>query len=219
METPLSDIEARVLGSLLEKSYATPEVYPLTLRALTAACNQRSNRDPVMEAEEAAVEEAVSEMRYKGLTWMVTQAGSRTQKFKHNIGHFGEINAVEQAILCELLLRGPQTLAELRARIVRLNVEADAETVAGAVQSLAQWGDAPLVAELPREPGRRETRVMHCLCGLPTAASTAASGGTEAVTVRPLTERVAALESDLVDQRAKIEALQAQFAQFIKQFE
>ena len=217
METHLTELEARVLGCLIEKSYATPDIYPLTLRALTAACNQRSNRDPVMDATEAAVEEAVTELRLKRLARMVSPAGGRVMKFRHTIEHFGELNTVEQAILCELLVRGPQTQAELRNRIARLEVTADAETVATAIQSLIAWGDDPLAVELPREPGRREPRVAHCLCG--TSQYDAATETEPSLPVMPLGERVSALEQALAAQHARLDSLETQFAQFKAQFE
>ena len=119
MTETLRELEVRVLGSLIEKAMTTPDVYPLTLRALTAACNQRSNRDPEMQANEAAVEEALDELRVKGLARLVSMAGSRMPKYRHAVEHFGELAPVETAALAELMLRGPQTAAEIRARALK----------------------------------------------------------------------------------------------------
>lgn len=218
MEPILTELEARVLGCLIEKHHATPDLYPLSLRSLATACNQRSNRAPVMEVGETAVEEAVTELRYKGLAWMVSPASGRTQKFKHHLEHFGDLNAAEQAVLCELLLRGPQTQAELRARVARLGVETTQETLSHAIQSLKTWGESPLVTELPREPGRRETRFAHCLCG-PPESQMETTRDDAPLRIDPLGERIQTLEQTVSDLQTALADLEHQFAQFSAQFQ
>jgi hypothetical protein len=163
VETALNEIERRVLGSLMEKSIASPEYYPMTENALVAACNQKQNRDPVMELDGEAVWSALESLRQRGLVSMVLPPpGARTNRFKHETeAHYGWPKR-ERAIMAELLLRGPQTVGELRTRCSRLVPFEDLEAVTIVLDNLAQR-DPPMVAALPREPGRSAVRYTHLL--------------------------------------------------------
>jgi len=172
--------EARIIGSLIEKEATTPDQYPLSLNALVHACNQKSNRDPVLSLDEATVQEAVDGLVKKYLVSAKTGFGSRVTKFRHrfcNAGFGGlTLSPQEVAIVCELLLRGPQTPGELRTRASRLAPLSDVTEVEATLQHLMERNDGPFVARLPREPGRRESRYMHLFGGeVPEAAETVAS--------------------------------------------
>ncbi len=165
MRIELTPLEARVIGSLLEKEITTPEQYPLSLNALTAACNQKSSRDPVMNLTEAEVQNLLDDLLKKHLVGEQSGFGSRVSKYKHrfcNTGFGGfEFSTQEIGILCLLLLRGPQTAGELRTRSQRLCHFDDVEETERVLQGLSQRDDGPFVARLPREPGKRESRYRH----------------------------------------------------------
>lgn len=169
---PLTLLEARVLGVLLEKQHTVPDTYPLSLNALTAGCNQKTARAPVMDASEADVLEAVDELKHLSLA--IEVSGSRVPRFEHNINRVFGVPGQAAALLAVLCLRGPQTAAELRLNTARLHNFADSSSVEGFLEELAQR-DPPLVAKLPRAPGERESRWMHLLCGdaVPAAGSAA----------------------------------------------
>jgi len=154
----LDPIEIRVLGALLEKEQTTPEQYPMTANALIAACNQKSNRDPVMSLTETDVVEALDRLREDVLVWRTM--GARTERWQHSLDRRWELNRRTKAIMTLLLLRGPQTAGELRARSERMHSFESIAEVEEALRSLAEGFDA-LVCELPRQPGKRETRWMH----------------------------------------------------------
>lgn len=165
----LTLIEARVLGALLEKEATTPEHYPLSLNALLLACNQKSNREPVMTLSEANVRQALDALEKKHLVVQRSGFGSRVEKFQQRFCNteFSEyrFNPQERALLCLLLLRGPQTPGELRARSNRLYEFNDMQEVDTALQNLLQHQRGPFVVRLPREAGRRELRYAHLLSG------------------------------------------------------
>ncbi len=165
MRIELTPLEARVIGSLLEKEITTPEQYPLSLNALTAACNQKSSREPVMNLTEAEVRNLLDDLLKKHLVGEQSGFGSRVSKYKHrfcNTGFGGfEFSSQELGILCLLLLRGPQTAGELRTRSQRLCHFDDVEETERVLQELSQRSDGPFVARLPREPGKRESRYRH----------------------------------------------------------
>jgi len=218
-DAPLTAEEVRVLGSLMEKAMSTPEYYPLTLRALTAACNQKSNRNPVTSYDERVVLRAVDRLRERKLAVLVHQAGARVVKYAHQADQTWGLTEVQAALLCELLLRGPQTTAELRTRAFRLYpMPADPE-VESALRGMADR-DPPLVVLLPREPGRRERRWTHLLCTKPTELETQAADSVappppslidqEAERLRRLEERVTALEASLERLRSAFEAFRAE---------
>src|SRR5437016_6768829 len=160
----LNEVECRILGSLVEKEITTPEYYPLSLNALVNACNQKSNRDPVMSLDEAAVRQALRSLEGQSLVRSVSPADSRVTKYEHRLQEAFNFYRHEIAILCLLLLRGPQTPGELRGRSERMHNFDDL----GAVQSSLQYlmkREPPLVKPLPRQPGTKETRYAHLLSG------------------------------------------------------
>ncbi|MCB9867096.1 MAG: YceH family protein [Phycisphaerales bacterium] len=234
MTTELNEIERRVLGALMEKSMANPEYYPMTENALVAACNQKQNRDPVMELDGEAVWSALESLRERGLVSMVLPApGARTKRFKHEVeAHFGWPKR-ERAIMAELLLRGPQTTGELRTRCSRFAPFDDLEAVTLVLENLAQR-EPPMVATLPREPGRSAVRYAHRL--YPADESpTAQAGGTlatavlsgapsiaegSAPAVQPGAARagggadeIAALRAEVAELRARLERLEQRHPQ------
>lgn len=175
---PLTAEEARVLGCLVEKESTTPEYYPLTLNAVVTACNQSSNRDPVVSYSEATVQQALETLKALQFVFQVTLAGARTQKFKHNLtGKFPRLDKAGLALMCTLLLRGPQTAGELRQRTERLFAFDDLAAVETALQRLIDYPEGPLAVCLPPGGGRRVAAFAHLLCGeaaLATASTPAA---------------------------------------------
>lgn len=202
MET-LNPAEARVLGSLLEKQVLTPDAYPLTLNYLVGACNQKTSREPVMQLEEAEVAAALVSLRKKMLAIENKIHDSRVLKYSHNILHLGSFTSKEQAALCLLLLRGPQTAGEIKSRSGRL---ADFESVGdteSALQSLAEKSCGPLAVKLPRRPGEKEARWSQLLTG-PVEA-----GGPDSPVIQPggLSARVTALEAEVAALKLQIQKL------------
>jgi uncharacterized protein YceH (UPF0502 family) len=193
---PLDAVEIRVLGSLLEKQQATPEYYPLTLHALVAACNQKSNREPVMELPPADVEAALDRLREHVLVWK--KGFSRAEKWEQNVDKRWQLDAPGKAVMTLLLLRGEQTPGELRSRSDRLHPFATTGDVESALAALAA-GPEPLSVELPRRPGQKESRWMHLVAGPVAGAATQAAPAPPAGPGRPdtLAARVAALEERL----------------------
>jgi uncharacterized protein YceH (UPF0502 family) len=219
MDILLSDVETRVLGSLVEKELTTPEYYPLSLNALINACNQKSNRDPVMILEEEAVREALHALDKKGLAGPADNMVSRVSKYEHRLQEAYNFTRHEIAILAELLLRGPQTPGELRSRADRMHKFEDLGIVQSTLQRLMKR-EPPLVKLLPRQPGTKEARYAHLLSGdveLPpqnsAEAGIAVTGGASS------SERIARLESRVENLQSEIADLQQQFAAFRKQFE
>ncbi|MEQ1579855.1 MAG: DUF480 domain-containing protein [Steroidobacteraceae bacterium] len=169
MSMLLNPVEARIIGCLIEKAITTPDQYPLSLNALTNACNQKSNRDPLMDLEERAVQAAVDGLVAKHLILERSGFGSRVPKYQHRFCNTGfgtlEFTPLATAILCELLLRGPQTPGELKARTARMAEAGDVADVESALTSLAVREDGPFVVRLPREPNRRDSRFAHLFGG------------------------------------------------------
>jgi uncharacterized protein YceH (UPF0502 family) len=158
--------EARVLGCLLEKEMTTPENYPLSLNSLVAACNQSSNREPVVNFDEAAVLAALEELKTRGLAFQVSVPGARVQKFKHNLnGKFPRLEKPGLALMCVMLLRGPQTAGELRQRTERMQAFPDIPAVETSLQELITYPETPLVARIPAGAGRKAVTYAHLLCG------------------------------------------------------
>lgn len=162
MET-LDAVEVRVLGSLMEKEATTPEYYPLSLNALVNACNQKSNREPVVDYDDGTVRDAIESLRAKRLVFIIE--GSRVTKYSQRISETLNLGRREMAVLCTLLLRGPQTLGEIKDRGERMFSFADLEETERVLQKLAEWPDGPLVTKLPRQPGQKEARFAHLLAG------------------------------------------------------
>lgn len=213
----LSPAEARVIGSLIEKESTTPDNYPLSLNALTAACNQTSNRDPVMELDEDKVRNAVNALRQQSLVRAGQQAGSRVMKFQHLLVDRLRLDQPALGVLCVLLLRGPQTAGEIRGRAGRLAEFATVSDVETVLDAMAREG---LVAELPRRPGQKEVRYAHLLSGAPPTEDDRdlAPAGAPVVAERGV-DRIASLEAAVVDLRNELAELRARFDELARQFE
>jgi uncharacterized protein YceH (UPF0502 family) len=214
----LNDTEARVLGSLIEKEVTTPDYYPLSLNALVNACNQKSNRDPVMNLDETAVRQALRTLENKKLAGPADNFVSRVGKYEHRLSEVFNLTRHETAILCELLLRGPQTPGELRSRAERMHPFDDLGVVHSTLQRLMQR-DPPVVKLLPRQPGTKEARFAHLLSG--DRPEWNAHPGSDAVvaSIRSDGDRIAQLEEAVVELQRQIADLKQQFADFRKQFE
>ncbi len=174
MNIQLSELEARVIGCLIEKQITTPDQYPLSLNALVNACNQKSNRDPVLNLDERTVQQVVDGLIRKHMILERSGYGSRVPKYQHLFCNteFGSLqfSPLETAIICELLVRGPQTPAELRPRVSRMSEVGDAAQVESALQNLINRPGGPFVTRLEREPGRRDSRFAHLFFGQPERA-------------------------------------------------
>jgi uncharacterized protein len=210
MDIALDAEEARVLGALLEKEITTPEYYPLSLNALLNACNQKSNRDPLVHFDEETVERVLFMLRDKGLLLNITGAGSRVPKFGHRLSEKLNLGRRELALLCELMLRGPQTLGELRTRADRMHHFDDTAEVESVLDRLPE-----LVTKLPRRPGEKEARYAHLFAGIPEAQAALP----DHTAVIPRSDRLAELEAEVAQLRREIEDLKHEFAGFRKQFE
>jgi hypothetical protein len=211
----LTAVEVRVLGALVEKEMATPEYYPLTLNALLNACNQKSNRDPAVSYDEDTVAEAIDSLREKKLAAVITGAGMRVPKYRELLSESLNLGRRELAILCELMLRGPQTVGELRDRAGRLHPFADLDEVESILRRLMEWQPDPLAVRLARQPGTKEQRNAHLLSGEPAAVASA-----EAPPEAPARgERLAALEAEVRELRNEVRALGERLDKFRAQFE
>ncbi len=213
----LDTVEVRVIGSLIEKELSTPDHYPLSLNALTSACNQSSNRDPVMVLEEGNVSQAIDTLRRQGLVRSIQAIGSRVPKYSHLLSEAGDLTRAELAVLGVLALRGPQTQAEVRTRAARLMPGDDSTGLDAALEALIVREPQPAVARLPRRPGQKEPRYAHLLAGEVAEAVDDAVIAQPAVA--PATDRIAALEQLVQEMRSEIADLRAQLASFRKQFE
>ncbi|CAA6679282.1 MULTISPECIES: YceH family protein [unclassified Lentimonas] len=224
-DTPLilTPAEARVLGCLMEKSVTTPDIYPLSFNGLITACNQKTNRNPVVEYDDEIVAEAVEGLREKHLLYRVDGAGSRVQKYKHRVDERFGIVPASQALLTVLLLRGPQTGGELRTRSERMHSFANTEAVDEEITSTTEDLSFPLWRRLPQAPGQKEARYMHLLFGeevaaeVPTPSSVAVEPAVASVQQR--NERIAELEGRVDQLESELAAMQAAFAEFRTQFD
>ncbi len=220
----LTDIETRVLGSLIEKDITTPDYYPLSLNALVNACNQKNNRDPVMSLDEAAVRQALATLQEKRLAGPASGADSRVPKFEHRLQEVFNFDRREIAILCVLLLRGPQTPGELRSRTDRMYHFEALDDVVSTLDRLAQR-DPPLARMLPRQPGTKESRYTHLFSGEPpdlnlARGTSVGAGDTPApVGTNSAANRLAALEEEVATLRQELSEVQQQLAAFREQFE
>jgi len=216
MEVTLNGIELRVLGSLVEKELTTPEYYPLSLNALVNACNQKSNRDPVLGLDESEVTRALDSLRFKQFA-LLSGAGGRVPKYRHALVEKFRFSPAELAILCELMVRGPQTVGELRTRAERMHQFVDLAEVEAVLEDL-MGRTPPLVTRLPRQPGRKEPRYCQLFSGEPDLTETAApaeaarGGGADG-------EKVARLEQELSELREEVAVLRRTVADFRKSFE
>ncbi len=218
MITELNEIEVRVLGSLIEKQVTTPEYYPLTLNALTLACNQKNNRSPVTAYDDAGVANALETLREKNLAYVFYGSTSRVPKYKHVITEVMHLSAAELAVMCVLMLRGPQTPGELATRAYRLHEFSGLEEVESTLNSLISREPDALVMRLPRQPGQKEARFAHLLSGevsveVERQESAPARGRSRD------SDRVATLEAEVETLKAEVGMLKTQFEGFKKQFE
>jgi uncharacterized protein len=209
MDFVLDIAEARILGCLIEKERTTPEYYPLTLNALVAACNQKSNRDPEMHLDGPTVEKAVDTLRLKNLVFLSHTAGGRTPKYAHQVERFFTFTPQEFAILCLLLLRGPQTPGELRTRAGRMCEFATPVEVEAVLQELVIRPGGPFVIKMARQPGQSACRYAHLLSGPVDAGQPAAAPAAQPVAA-PDNDRIAALEKEVASLRAELEQLKLQ---------
>ncbi|HZH33306.1 MAG TPA: YceH family protein [Pyrinomonadaceae bacterium] len=216
MSILLTEVEARVVGSLVEKQLTTPEYYPMTLNALTNACNQKSNREPVVSYTEDVVTKAIESLRVKNVAYVFYGSTSRVPKYKHMLPEVYELDRKEVAIIAVLMLRGAQTLGELRERTSRLYEFSGLGEVNETLDGL-MTRDTPLVIQLPRQQGQKETRFAHLLCGeidLEALAETAAVSNRAGSN-----DRLAKLEQEVEALTAEMQNLRQMFEDFKKQFE
>lgn len=223
MDLHLNPIEARVLGALIEKEVTTPEYYPMSLNALTNACNQKSNREPVMDLSENDVVVAIDTLKDKKLSWQFSSAGGRVPKYEHNLRSLYSFSKAEVAVICTLLLRGPQTVGEIRTRTDRLYSFASLEETENTIRGLVERSDGPFAVELPRQPGRKESRFVHLFCGMPDISSAQESSGgiirSDTRQSPTVNDRLVALEEEVVTLRNELTELRQQFLDFKKQLE
>ena len=215
MSEKLTEVEARIIGALVEKQLTTPEYYPLTLNALTAACNQKSNRDPVVSFDEETVTRALEDLREKNLVYVFYGSTSRVPKYKHMLPQVFELEPSEVAVMCVLMLRGAQTLGELRERTGRLYEFSGIGEVSETLDSLMRR-DEPLVVRLERQAGQKEARFAHLLCGevaaaLYTPKTSSANSAAENERIEKLEQEIESLRGDLSDFRQMFEEFKKQF--------
>ena len=214
MNIELTPMEARVIGCLIEKQITTPDQYPLSLNALLNACNQKSNRDPVMSITEAQVQTVLDDLVKKHYVLEKSGFGSRVPKYQHRFCNteFSTLKFTPQelAIVCELLVRGPQTPGELRTRAARLATFADAAQVEKALESLSNREDGPFVLQLPREPGRRDSRYAHLFSGAVSMPAQSEPSDIEpAPESAPASSRLERLEEDVRQLKEQLREIQA----------
>ncbi len=215
---PLTEIETRVLGSLIEKDITTPDYYPLSLNALVNACNQKNNRDPVMTLDENAVRDALSTLQEKRMAGPASGADSRVTKYEHRLQEVFNFDRREIAVICVLLLRGPQTPGELRGRTDRMYRFEALEDVVSTLDRLAHR-EPPLVAMLARQPGTKESRYAHLFSGEPPQDSVARALLPATAGAVPPSDRITALEEEVAKLRAELTEVQQQLVTFRRQFE
>ena len=218
MPQQLSEIECRIVGALIEKQLTTPEYYPLTLNALTAACNQKNNRDPVVSYDEKTVAAALEELRDRNLIYVFYGSTSRVPKYKHMMPSYYELEPPDVAVMCVMMLRGPQTLGELRERTGRLHQFSGLGEVQETLDSLMRRED-PLVMKLERQAGQKEARFAHLLSGEIDVEAFAAAQVSRVSRSIADTGRIEKLEDEVAGLRADIEGLKQAFQEFQKQFE
>jgi len=216
MATNLTPIEVRVLASLVEKQLTTPEYYPLTLNALTAACNQKSNRDPVMSLGETEIQTAIDSLRDQSLVYLYYGTGTRTVKYKHMVPGVYEIDEAGVAVMAVLMLRGPQTIGEIRERTGRMHEFGDLNEVQEILDELARR-DEPLLIRLERQPGQKEARYAHLLSGevdisnLPSPGEKRSAASADPLRIEALETEIAALRSDLAEFKSRFDEFRKQF--------
>lgn len=215
MLTELTEVEARIVGCLVEKQLTTPEYYPLTLNALTNACNQKSNREPVVNYDEETVERALQSLRDKNIVYVFYGASSRVPKYKHILPDVFELEPPEVAALSVLMLRGAQTMGEINQRSSRLYQFSGLDEVSRTLDKLADRPD-PLIVRLARQPGQKEGRFAHLLCG---EIDEEAIMNYQKPSPGSQNERITELENEISELRSEFERFAASFEEFKKQFE
>jgi uncharacterized protein YceH (UPF0502 family) len=218
MEIKLTETEVRVLGSLIEKDITTPEYYPLSLNALVNACNQKSNRDPVLQLDEDAVRDALEGLQQQRMAGPARGADSRVTKYEQRLQEVFNFTRPEIAVLCVLLLRGPQTPGELRGRADRMHRFEALEDVQSALQKLMQR-DPPLAKVLPRQPGTKESRYAHLLGGDVVEAEGPAQSGGPVERNAADADRLVRLEEEVAELRREVSEVKDQLERFRRQFE
>lgn len=218
MEIKLTENEVRVLGALIEKDITTPEYYPLSLNALMNACNQKTNRDPAMQLNEDAVRDALEGLQQERMAGPARGADSRVTKYEQRLQEVFNFTRPEIAVLCVLLLRGPQTPGELRGRTERLHRFETLEDVQSALQKLMQR-EPPLATVLPRQPGTKESRYAHLMAGDVVEPETAVQAGTAPGSRSADGDRISRLEEEVVELRREVAEVKDQMEKFRRQFE
>ncbi len=214
----LNETEARIMGALVEKQLTTPDYYPLTLNSLVTACNQKNNRDPVMSLSEPAVSAAIDGLRDRNLVYVFYGSTSRAPKYKHMLPSVYELEPDEVAIVAVLLLRGPQTLGELRERTGRMHEFANLGEAQETLDRLMRRDD-PLVVKLPAQAGQKEARFIHLLSGEIDVEILAAAYPTRAGRAEAAADRIGKLEDEVTSLRGEVDSLKAMFDEFRQQFE
>jgi uncharacterized protein YceH (UPF0502 family) len=217
MDPLLTEVDVRVLGSLIEKEITTPDNYPLSLNALTNACNQVSNREPVMQLDESAVKAGVDRLRRYALVRSIQRSDARVMKYMHLAGDALGLDRPALAVMCVLMLRGPQTIGEIRTRTARLFDFENLEQAEATLNALMARSPSPFVARLPRHPGQKEARFAHLLSGEVTYEPAPPAAMAEARSSEP--DRVSALEATIEELRREVSDLRAELAAFRRQFE
>jgi uncharacterized protein YceH (UPF0502 family) len=221
MDVILNEVEVRVLGCLIEKEMTTPEYYPLSLNSLTNACNQKSNRDPVMALTEEDVVRALNRMRFNQLT-VVSGESSRVAKYRHLLAENMGLIPAELAVVCELLVRGPQTVGELRTRAERMHTFPDLNAVEEVLRELMER-EQPLLTRMARQPGRKESRYAQLFAGQPVEQAVEEGGSAPPEPARQRVmvenERITKLEEDLAAVRGEMSELRQLVETFTRQFE
>jgi uncharacterized protein len=206
----LDAVEIRVLGALIEKEATTPEYYPLSMNALLSACNQKSNRDPVVEYDEGTVADAIESLRAKRCVFIIT--GSRVDKFSQRLSETLNLGRRELAVLCTLMLRGPQTLGEVKDRSERLFSFADLEETERVLEKLSEWPDGALVKKLPKQSGQKEARYGQLLSGEPSFEAFADSGQpSKSSRIADLEQEIQRMQAELADLKRRFDAFEEQF--------
>jgi uncharacterized protein len=215
---PLTDIEIRVLGSLIEKDITTPDYYPLSLNALVNACNQKNNRDPVMTLDEDSVSDALATLQEKRLAGPASGADSRVTKYEHRLQEVFNFDRREIAILCVLLLRGPQTPGELRSRTERMYRFEALDDIVSTLDRLSQR-QPPLAAVLPRQPGTKESRYMQLFSGDNVARAPSPADSAHTSSRSSDDDRLTHLENEVLELKRELAEMQQQLDSFRKQFD
>ncbi len=214
----INEIEARILGSLVEKQLTTPEYYPLTMNALVNACNQKNNREPVMSLDDTTVTAAIERLRDRNLVYVYYGSTSRVPKYKHMLPSVYELEPAEVAVVAVMLLRGPQTLGELRTRTERMHEFSGLGEIQETLDGLSRRED-PIVVKLPVLAGQKEARFGHLLSGEIDIEALAMAHPSRAAQAESSNERMSKLETEVGELRTEIESLKTTFEEFRRQFE